>query len=102
MATETYTVKITAVGNVLNRDIVEKATLEGRVIPPVVVYVPQGQNVELDPSSPNTKRLLKSGSVEKPGESAKREREALQARVDQLKAEQDRLAAEQKSLKSSG
>lgn len=102
MATETYTVKFTVLGNMLNREIVEKAVLEGRVIPPVVVYVPQGDNVELDPSSSHTKLLLEAGAVEKPGESAKREREALQARVDELKAEQDRLAAEQKSLKSSG
>ena len=94
-----YIVKVTALGNVLNRDVVEQAALEGRTVPPVVEYLAQGEKVKLNNQSPHTKSLLKAGSIEVPGESEKRESEALQARQDELKAEQDRLAAQAKSLK---
>jgi hypothetical protein len=65
----------------------------------VVEYLSQGEQVKLDDSSANTKRLLEAGSIEEPGESAKREEAQLQSRLDELKAEQDRLAAQAKSLK---
>ena len=94
-----YIVKVTVLGNVLNRDVVEESALKGRVIPPVVEYIAQGEQVKLNNQSAHTKRLLKAGSIEVPGESEKRESEALQVRQDQLKAEQDRLAAQAKSLK---
>lgn len=98
MAESTYTVKVSLLGNMRNRDVVEAAALEGRIIPPVVEYVSAGTEVKLNPTSAHTKALLASGAIEVPGESAKREQEALQARMDALKAEQDALAAQRKTL----
>ena len=43
MALEDYTVLATVFGNMVNRDLVEKAAIEGRTVPPLVAYVPAGR-----------------------------------------------------------
>jgi len=97
MADKTYVVKATRYGWLKNREIVEKAAMEGRTIPPIVVYLKAGDNVKLDPSSEATKRALDSGAIEEPGASEKRQKEELQRQMDALQAQQDALAAQAKS-----
>lgn len=93
MADKTYIVKVTRYGYLKNREIVEKAAMEGRTIPPIVVYRAAGETVKLDPDSEATKRALKSGAIEEPGASEQREQEALQRQMDALQAQQDALRA---------
>lgn len=102
MALKDYKVLATAFGNMRNRDMVEKAAMEGRTIPPLVEYIPKGETVKLDPSSEATKRALKSGAIEVPGASEERQAADLQAQLDALKTQQDALAAQKKSLASAG
>jgi hypothetical protein len=67
----TYTVshERLTIGELRNRDQVENALLEGRVIPPVVEYhdYTRGQSVELD--ADRAKSLLASGAIEGSGDS---------------------------------
>ena len=97
MALEDYTVLATVFGNMVNRDLVEKAAMEGRTVPPLVAYVPAGQSVKLDPTSETTKRALKAGAIEEPGASTKREQDKLKAQMDALEAQQAALAAQAKT-----
>lgn len=68
-----------------NAEVVRKGALEGRVIPPVFVERRRGDVFELD--GEEAERLQGLGAVEKPGESQKREADALAARREQLEAE---------------
>lgn len=97
MAEKTYIVKATVFGHVLNRDVVDKGAMEGRVIPPVVDYVKAGEEVKLDPAADSTKKALASGTIEEPGAEDKRRGEALQAEMAALKARQAELAAQSKA-----
>jgi hypothetical protein len=97
---KSYVVRVSSFGHVTNRAEVDKGAQEGRVIPPIAVYVPQGEQVSLDPSHDATKRAIELGSIEEPGASEERERAALESRLAQVKAEQDQLAQRAKQLKS--
>jgi hypothetical protein len=97
MAEKTYTVMATAFGHMLNREVVDKAAMEGRIVPPLVKYLTAGDDIKLDPSSDATKRALESGALEEPGASDQRRAEQLQSEMDALKARQAALAAQIKT-----
>ena len=101
MAEKTYVVNVTRFGHVRNRAAVEKAAMEGRVVPPMVDYLAQGQEVKLDPDADATKRALESGAIEEPGASEKRREQELQAELDRIKAQQKALEDQRKALASS-
>jgi hypothetical protein len=101
MAEKTYVVRVSRLGNMLNRSAVDKAAMEGRIIPPVVEYVPQGQEVKLDPSADATKRALSSGAIEEPGASEERRKAELQAEIDRLNEQQKAIEAQRKALAGS-
>lgn len=95
-----YVTKATQFGNVTNREQVDKAAAEGRVVAPLVEYLPEGSQVDL-PDSEQTKKLVESGVIEKPGASQKAELEDIDARRAELQRQQDALDAEAKAAKSS-
>jgi hypothetical protein len=97
MPEKAYKVLATAYGNMRNRDVVEKAAMEGRTVPPLVEYLKAGDTVKLDPSAESTKRALKAGSIEEPGASEARQAESLQAQLDALNAQQAALRAQMPS-----
>lgn len=101
MAEKTYTVRATRYGHLKNREIVEKAAMEGRIIAPVVDYLSQGEEVKLDPSADATKRALKVGAIEEPGASQERQKAELQAQIDQLNAQQKAIEDQRKALAGS-
>lgn len=101
MALKTYTVLVTRLGVLRNREAVESAAMEGRVIQPLVDYVEKGKSVKLDPASDATKRALDRGSIEEPGAADKRRAEELKAEMDALKVRQDALAAQAKAASTS-
>lgn len=97
MALKTYTVLVSRLGVLRNREAVEAGAMEGRVIQPLVDYVEKGKSVKLDPASDATKRALDRGSIEEPGAADIRRAEELKAEMDALKVRQDALAAQMPS-----
>lgn len=66
MAQKTYITRATSFGHLLNREAVEKGAMEGRIIPPLVEYLPEGSEVKLDSDSPQTEKLVASGALHDP------------------------------------
>lgn len=87
MSETTYITRVGSFGHLRNRDAIEQAAMEGRTVPPVVDYLPQGSEVKLDSSHPVTKKAVESGAIEEPGQTADRRQAELQAEIDRLEAE---------------
>lgn len=100
-ALKTYVVLVSRFGCVRNREAVDTAAMEGRVIQPIVDYVAKGEQVKLDPSADATKRALSRGTIEEPGAADKRRADELKVEMDALKARQDALAAQAKAASTS-
>lgn len=93
MSDTTYITTVGSFGYLRNRKAIEDGAMKGLTVPPLVDYLPEGSQVELDPDSDHTKKLVASGAIEIPGASAERRKAELQAELDRLNAERDALNA---------
>lgn len=93
---KTYVTKVSRFGYMRNREQVEKAALNGQIVPPITEYLPQGSRVEL--SEDHAKKLIDSGVIEEPGASQRAEMERLKAREAELQRQRDELNAQQKQV----
>jgi hypothetical protein len=94
MAEKTYITRVGSFGHLKNREVVEKAAMEGRTVPALVDYLPLGSEVKLDPSHPLTKKAHESGAIELPGESSERRKSELEQELERLKAREEQLKGE--------